>query len=166
MDGQWGEERFYITNMSPEKFANWQTDLEKNPQIKVVLVSGKESTTEANFFEIVATKLDFSSFFGKNWDAFWDSLNDIYWEKGTGYLLMFNEAENLLIESSDDGLTILIDILKRAFNEREIEEDEQDSIGSPDDFKVIFQVIPQGSRLINALADTGNSYLLLEEPES
>ena len=51
--------------------------------------------------------------FGDNWDALADAVNDLDWLEGTGYLLLFDHADDLR-EASEEDFDILLDILDEA----------------------------------------------------
>ncbi|WP_305804561.1 barstar family protein [Stenotrophomonas sp. YIM B06876] len=61
----------------------------------------------------IATRLDFPSGRGRNWDALSDGLRDLSWLPGNGYALLFNDAGALRDGSAEDFDTLL-DILAEA----------------------------------------------------
>lgn len=50
---------------------------------------------EEGVFERVATALAFPDWFGANWDALFDCLNDLSWLPSRGYVLVFEHAGGL-----------------------------------------------------------------------
>ena len=64
-----------------------------------------------------STKLEFPSYFGRNWDAFEDCLRDFGWrpldQPCGGYAILVRNAEELLIESPVDYATF-IDLINKA----------------------------------------------------
>jgi Barstar (barnase inhibitor) len=55
-------------------------------------LDGRELATKAGFLEASARALRFPSYFGHNWDAFEESLNDMSWAPAQGYLIVFDRA--------------------------------------------------------------------------
>lgn len=151
-----GKERFFTTTISPDSFAQWWIALKKTSNIQPILISGKENRTTSDFFQKIAINLEFPSYFGGNWNAFWDSLNDFYWEKDTTFVIMFNEADDLLSDAEKKDLLTLIEILNIAFRDGEAYPEDSDIGGR---FKIIFEVIPVDSKIVEALEETSISYL-------
>lgn len=54
--------------------------------------------------------------FGDNWDALYDSVSDLEWLEGQGYLLLFDHADDLRTASEED-FDALLDILDEAAEE-------------------------------------------------
>jgi len=61
----------------------------------------------------IATRLDFPSGFGGNWDALTDSLRDLAWLPANGYALFFTDADALRAQAATDFDTLL-DVLDQA----------------------------------------------------
>ncbi|MCC7635220.1 barstar family protein [Stenotrophomonas rhizophila] len=61
----------------------------------------------------IATRLDFPSGFGGNWDALTDSLRDLAWLPANGYALFFTDADALRAQAAADFDTLL-DVLDEA----------------------------------------------------
>lgn len=61
----------------------------------------------------IAVALDFPDHIGRNWDALSDSLRDLAWLQGGGYVLLFEHAHHL--RDADEGsFETLLDILDQA----------------------------------------------------
>jgi RNAse (barnase) inhibitor barstar len=54
--------------------------------------------------------------FGDNWDALYDSVSDLEWLEGQGYLLLFDHADELRAANEED-FDALLDILDEAAEE-------------------------------------------------
>ena len=54
----------------------------------------------------------FPGYFGENWNALWDCLRDLKWLPADGYLLIVENAQQMLSSSAEDRQTLL-DILDR-----------------------------------------------------
>lgn len=79
-------------------------------------LDGRELTTKAQFLDASARELRFPSYFGRNWDAFEESLNDMSWAPARGYLLVFDGAGQFARTQPDDfavALGILRESVKR-----------------------------------------------------
>jgi hypothetical protein len=55
--------------------------------------------------------MHFPSYFGRNWDAFEECLNDLSWVPAKGYLLIFDQAERFARAQPEEFATAL-DILR------------------------------------------------------
>lgn len=68
------------------------------------------------FMNEVAAALQFPYYFGHNWSAFRDCVNDLSWLKGASFLIIFDSAQDLLSESDED-FGILLRILSETHDE-------------------------------------------------
>lgn len=64
----------------------------------------------------VSAAPQFPYYFGHNWSAFRDCVNDLSWLKGASFLIIFDSAQHLLTESDDD-FEILLRILSETHDE-------------------------------------------------
>lgn len=67
---------------------------------------------KAEFLERAAAALGFPSWFGSNWDAFFDCLADLSWRPARGHLLVFENTADMrrhAPEALDTAVTILAD---------------------------------------------------------
>ncbi len=79
-------------------------------------LDGSELATKTQFLAASARALDFPSYFGQNWDAFEESLNDMRWAPAQGYLLVFDGAGHFAQAQPDEfavALAILRESVKR-----------------------------------------------------
>ena len=65
---------------------------------------------KAGLLHCMAAALHFPTYFGHNWDALEDCLNDLSWLPPGGYVLLFEHADALQNADGDD-FEILLDIL-------------------------------------------------------
>jgi RNAse (barnase) inhibitor barstar len=87
---------------------------------KKVFISGKQSHTMANMMEAFYNKLQFPSHFGRNWSALNDSFKERLWDDEDNYeryLLVFEDADDLLSEGNKNDLQDLMETLKDALEE-------------------------------------------------
>ncbi len=59
---------------------------------RVFVLDGSKVSDKATFLSEAAKVMNFPSYFGKNWDAFEDSLNDLEWAPAKGYVLLYPHA--------------------------------------------------------------------------
>lgn len=115
---------------------------EADPRVSVTVIDGDCCRSNALLFAEFASKLRFPRYFGHNWDALTDCLNDLDWLPGSGYLIMIEQAE--LVLAGEDGefaqfTTILCDAAARWATPDEANP-WQDPRPLP--FRVVFEVDP------------------------
>lgn len=71
-----------------------------------------ESTRELH--NEIAAALQFPYYYGENWDALEECLNDLSWIRARGYLLCFADASRLLANEPKTEFEIFMDILSVA----------------------------------------------------
>ncbi len=59
---------------------------------RVFVLDGNEISDKASFLNEAAKVMDFPKYFGKNWDAFEDLLNDLEWAPAKGYVVLYPHA--------------------------------------------------------------------------
>jgi len=84
----------------------------KHPEWDILRVGGErlKSIDKPRFMNEVSAALQFPYYFGHNWDAFRECVNDLSWLNGASFLIIFDSAQYLLSESDDD-FQILLRIL-------------------------------------------------------
>lgn len=68
---------------------------------------------KGEFIERTAAALGFPSWFGGNWDAFFDCLADLSWRPASGHVLVFENTAAMrrhAPEALDTAITILADV--------------------------------------------------------
>jgi hypothetical protein len=109
----------------------------KNAVIRTI--RGKKSRTVPEFFNEVAAALQFPLYFGENWNAFNDCVNDLEWAAGEAYILLVSDAPYLLSHADSEDFRILIKMLSIA-NEAWVEPNKYIDRGRPvTPFHVVFQ---------------------------
>jgi RNAse (barnase) inhibitor barstar len=73
-----------------------------HPDWDILRVRGEKAVTSAGFFDELGAALQFPYYFGENWDAVWDCINDVSWLRGPNLLVVFDSAHLLLRDSEDD----------------------------------------------------------------
>jgi RNAse (barnase) inhibitor barstar len=105
------------------------------PSFVYVAVRGEACQTKAALFKEFAHALHFPDYFGHNWDAFDECINDLEWLDGSGYVIAVRHAERVLA-NDDADYAKLIDILSKAGNEWAAPPDQR----APRPFHVVFVV--------------------------
>lgn len=78
----------------------------------VRMLRGKRCATKRGLFQEWGAALQFPYYFGENWDAFEECINDLEWLPARAYILAVTHADRLLSEGPD--LATLVQILGAA----------------------------------------------------
>jgi len=105
------------------------------PSLVFITVRGEACRTKIALFEEFARALKFPDYFGHNWDAFDECINDLEGLDGTGYVVAVSKAERLLPDD-DVEYAKLIDILSNAGSEWAAPPDQR----APKPFHVVLMV--------------------------
>jgi hypothetical protein len=73
-------------------------------------LDGSVLATKTQFLAASARAMDFPSYFGQNWDAFEESLNDMSWAPAQGYLLVFDGVAHFA-QAQPDEFAVALDVL-------------------------------------------------------
>lgn len=84
------------------------------PNAVIRTIRGKRCMAVPDFFSEVAAALQFPLYFGENWNAFNDCINDMAWAMGEAYILLVNDASFLLCDADDEDFRVLIKMLSIA----------------------------------------------------
>jgi RNAse (barnase) inhibitor barstar len=76
-------------------------------------LDGRQISNKATFLAGAAQAFEFPDYFGKNWDAFSDSINDLSWAPSQRYVALYDSAD-LLSEQSPDEWDIALEIFEEA----------------------------------------------------
>lgn len=113
-----GEPCFYLVTIDLKEFDLLSSQLIFHHTDTVIrTIRGKKSRTVVDFFNEVAAALQFPVYFGENWNAFDDCINDLEWAIGRAYILLVSDAPSLLSEADDEDFDILIKMLSGANKE-------------------------------------------------
>ena len=85
-----------------------------NANYSVIPIKGRLDAKTA-IFSAVSEALSFPDYFGENWDAFDECLNDLSWLPAKGYILNLEHADDLLVLPKDD-LKIFFAVLSKAIH--------------------------------------------------
>jgi hypothetical protein len=89
-----------------------------HPEWDILRVGGERSKSidKPRFMNEVSAALQFPYYFGHNWDAFRECVNDLSWLDGASFLFILDSAQHLLTHSEED-LQILLRILTDTHDE-------------------------------------------------
>ncbi|WP_335516668.1 barstar family protein [Bacillus sp. JJ864] len=77
---------------------------------KYILIDGKKCMDAESLFNEFSFKMEFPDYFGRNWSAFDECINDLSWLSAQGYVLFISDIDQVLVKEDKD-LRILMDIL-------------------------------------------------------
>ena len=113
----------------------------------VRVIRGSKSTTTHAFFNELAAALQFPFYFGDNWDACNDCLNDLTWlpEHATAGVIVFSNAPALLEAATPADCKILIDLFTRSTAPGPARK----TTGNPRPVHLVFQAAPADAALLS-----------------
>ena len=81
------------------------------PKAAVRIVRGRKSASVAAFFDESAAALQFPYYFGENWNAFDEVMNELSWMPAEAYVLFFSSADLLLRDAPATDFLLLVETL-------------------------------------------------------
>jgi RNAse (barnase) inhibitor barstar len=109
-----------------------------NEDIILKQIDGNKCTTVEGLFNEFSRAFQFPDYFGSNWGAFDECLNDLDWLPGKAYILFIIDADKIT-ETSDNSFENLIKLLERSVNEWTEGRNYDDFPSPPTPFHVVFQ---------------------------
>ncbi len=76
-------------------------------------IDGKDVTNKAKFIKAAAETMNFPDYFGDNWDAFDDCINDLSWLSANGYILLYTHPDNFA-KNDPSEWSIALDVFQEA----------------------------------------------------
>lgn len=70
-------------------------------------INGKIVEDKSTFLDAVAQALAFPSYYGRNWDAFEEMVNDLSWISAPGYVLLYDYVHRFAANQPDAWQTAL-----------------------------------------------------------
>lgn len=133
-----GQPHFYIQQGDLSEFTNLLWDLKRvNEKGISRLVRGTKCSTTEKLFNEFSAVFQFPWYFGENWDAFEECINDLGWLNTEVYVLFISNSEALL-ELNMESLVTFLNIIKSTILEWEQGRDLGAMKTSPTPFKIIF----------------------------
>lgn len=80
------------------------------------MIEGTKCLSKEDLFDEIALKLKFPDYFGRNWDAFDECLNDLHWLACEKYFLFIKDFDYVLAEQINEVETF-VEILKLTVDE-------------------------------------------------
>lgn len=80
------------------------------------MIEGTKCLSKEDLFDEFALKLKFPDYFGRNWDAFDECLNDLHWLACEKYFLFIKDFDYVLAEQINEVETF-VEILKLTVDE-------------------------------------------------
>lgn len=98
-----------------ERFYSICKDVGKSNTV-VKMIEGKKCSTLDGLYDEFSRQLQFPGYFGYNWAAFDECLNDLDWLSGDAYLLLLSDIDKVLI-SSYNSFKVFIKTISRSIDE-------------------------------------------------
>lgn len=86
-------------------FSRIESEFEEDIVLKQI--DGTKCTTVDNLFYEFSRAFEFPDYFGSNWAAFDECLNDLDWLEGKVYVLFITDADKIIITSENDFKTLM-----------------------------------------------------------
>ncbi len=156
-----------LLRMETAGFGNLQRQLAAGfPDAAIRRLRGRKCRTRPCFFDEIAAAMQFPGYFGENWAALHDMLLDLDWLPASAYLLMIDDADQLLAQESADHLRAFVELVQEANRQwlepnRYIPRERQ-----PTPFHVLVQAgVPAGDAARRRLEEAGADVVELAVPE-
>lgn len=128
---------FHLLVGKPSDLCNVESKVHLKPNVFIEIIQGDKCDTASHLFKEFAKAFSFPSYFGENWAAFDECINDLEWVNKEGYILLITKVDKLL--AKDEDFKIFINTLHRAIQEW-VEGRSYDSFPTtPTPFHVVFQ---------------------------
>ncbi len=85
---------------------------EQNVNNVAVLLRGGKMRDVNGLFNEFSSALQFPSYFGENWNAFHECVNDLGWMPADNYVLGINDVQELLMDAAEEDLRAFFDLLE------------------------------------------------------
>lgn len=154
---------FYCTGVSSSDITDFGYSLltHDSRDLVVRFIRGAKMSTIERMHNEIGAVLQFPWYYGENWAALDECINDLEWLPGKAYILIFTDAEQLLAEEDDELLGIFIRVLHNAAAEWNGQVDSGSQMRSFAPFHVIFQS-SDSERFTSRLQRVGFSCTQLE----
>lgn len=117
-------------------------------------IEGKKCTALDDMFKEFATKLSFPDYFGYNWAAFDECINDLRWLPSKAYILMIYDSDSIEASCFTDFRT-LIKIMMHSINEWTQGRNFDNFPTPPTPFHIYFFHSTEIKNLIELIKDAG-----------
>lgn len=142
---------------------SWENN---DASIVVRILRGRRCATRESLLQEWAAALQFPYYFGHNWAAFEDCLNDLEWLNGEGFVFVISNFNDVLA-SDEKWSDTFLRILEKAAREWSIESFERPEDAHPSiPFRIIFHCEPDREVECRQRLGAPLTVLTLEEFES
>lgn len=157
-----GQPHFYIQKGDLSKFTNLLWDLKRvNEKWITRLVRGTKCNTTEKLFNEFSAVFQFPWYFGENWNAFEECINDLGWLNAEAYVLFISNSEALL-ELNMENLVTFLNIMKSTIVEWEQGRDLGAMKTSPTPFNIIFHSTEgNAQKVINTFQELGIDLVII-----
>jgi RNAse (barnase) inhibitor barstar len=142
-----GSPSFHLTDASQAVLGRTTVELSiERRTVAARRIRGSRCRTTKGLFDEMAAALQFPAYFGGNWNALDDMLSDLGWLPAEAYLLVVEDADEMLVEEADEVLAVCLDVLATSA-----------ASASPVPFQFVLQSARDG-RVARALTVNGTTY--------
>jgi len=153
---------FYIAIANQSDITNFGWSLVNQDPTRVVtrFLRGKKMTKTEELHSEVAAALQFPWYYGENWPALGECINDLDWLSADSYFFIITDAEEILSKEDQNEFSVFIKILQQAAVEWSSDTEASDEFRrSVEGFYVIFQANEHESAVfVSRLQATGARY--------
>ncbi|WP_432663376.1 barstar family protein [Wukongibacter baidiensis] len=110
---------------------------EQEKEISIRVINGDNCTTSDKLFKEFAKTFNFPDYFGENWAAFDECINDLDWIGADAYILLVKQTDQIL-KDDNDNFRIFIKILLSTVEEWTKGRDYDSFPTPPTPFNIIF----------------------------
>lgn len=107
--------RIFVSSLEIGAFTDWGSSLERERESELRFLRASKMTSSKSLFDEVAAALQFPYYFGENWDALDECLNDLWWLKSKALILFISQTEDLL--DVTDHFTQFLNLLNESISE-------------------------------------------------
>ncbi|MHC1710584.1 MAG: barstar family protein [Solidesulfovibrio sp.] len=112
-------------------FDDLMVSLRDNKSRYVAIMRGNRMRTWENFMNEVAAALQFPWYFGENWGALNECINDLSWLNSDAYVLAITNSEYVLIDSTEKNRSVFGEMLVQTCKDWSLPADEGQWFGRP-----------------------------------
>jgi RNAse (barnase) inhibitor barstar len=101
-----------------EELTRWlQPQLSEEKGFRLITIDGHKMQTASTFYDELISIFKLPNYFGRNLNALSECLSDLEWIKSSGFIILIQNAEDVLRLEAPEKLEGFLDTLKSAGNE-------------------------------------------------
>ena len=111
--------RFYLLAGGAQEVDQYiaKVRYEAGQRLTAIVLRGSNMQSMDRFYDELAAALQFPLYFGRNWNALYESLVDLEWLPSDAYLLVFADASSLLKAAEEGDAEAFWKLLSRSSKE-------------------------------------------------